>query len=222
MYILTDGKYYVGENPMKGGEFLKVTSPLQAKHFTYKQAKSLQQNSRKKKAWIRDFQMVDIETKEVDKSAKFKKGNGGAYIGKNDIEFDESIIDLVCKETNSILGLAGWSVMQLKTYKEHLTTALSKFDSAESDIGHALQKYKEDTGGKNPQAHKMAKIGYLLDDIRDKHKKIKQCLLYIGVMENAIQFGYSIEKIKLELAKAKHVEYEGRTEYYQIALDLLK
>ena len=222
MFILTDGKYYVGENPMKGGEYIKVSSPLQAKNFTYKQAKSLLQSSKKKLAWVRKFQMLNTETKEVNKEAKFKKGNGGAYIGENDIDFNEKILKVIYEETNSILGLAGWSATQIKTFKQHLSNALSKYDSAESDIGHALQKYKEDSGGKNPQAHKMAKIGYLLDDIRDKHKNIKQCLLYLEVMENAIQFGYSIEKIKLELAKAKHVEYEGRTEYYQIALDLLK
>ena len=40
-------------------------------------------------------------------------------------------------------------------------------------------------------------------------------------MEDAITYGYTIEKIKLELTKAKHVEYKGRTEYYQMALKLL-
>ena len=67
----------------------------------------------------------------------------------------------------------------------------------------------------------MAKIGYLLGEIRDKHKNIKQCLDYIKVMEDAITYGYTLEKIKLELAKAKHEEYKGRTEYYQMTLDLL-
>ena len=222
MFVLTDGKYYVGENPMKSGEYIKVSSPLQAKDFTCKQAKSMLQSSKKKLAWVRKFQMLNTETKEVNKEAKFKKGNGGAYIGVNDIDFDEKILKDIYEEANSILELAGWSATQIKTYKEQLTIELSKIDSAESDIVHALQKYKEDSGGKNPQAHKMTKVGYLIVDVREKHKNIKQCLRYIEVMENAIQFGYSIEKIKLELAKAKHVEYEGRTEYYQIALDLLK
>lgn len=43
----------------------------------------------------------------------------------------------------------------------------------------------------------------------------------IQVMEDAITYRYTIEKIKLELTKAKHTKYKGRTEYYQIALDLL-
>ena len=34
-------------------------------------------------------------------------------------------------------------------------------------------------------------------------------------------YNYTIEKIKLELVKAKHAEYRGRTEYYQIALKIL-
>ena len=221
MYYLTDGKHYVMENPMKAGEYIRTTSPVHAKDFTYKQAKGLLQNKKKSLAWVRQFQMVNSETGKVDKSAKYCKGNGGAYIGENDIEFDESIIELIYKEAKSVIGLAGWSMMQLKTYEEQLSEGLSKYDSAESDIEHALQKYREDNNGKKPQAHKMAKIGYLLDDIRDKHKHIKQCLNYIKVMEDAITYSYTIEKLKLELAKAKHVEYKGRTEYYQMALDLL-
>lgn len=222
MYILTDGKNYVMENPMKLGTYIRTTSPVQAKEVTYKQAKSILNDRSKKMAWIKTFYMVNQETGKVDKSAKYCKGNGGVYIGENDIDFDESIIDLIYNETKTVIGLAGWSMNQLKTYEEQLKEGLSKYDSAESDLEHALQKYKEDNNGKKPQAHKMAKFGYLLDEIRDKHKHIKQCLDYVRVMEDAITYSYTIEKLKLELTKAKHTEYKGRTEYYQIALDLLE
>lgn len=222
MYILTDGKNYVMEYPEGSRAWIRTTYPVKAKQFTYKQAKSLLNMRSKKYSWIQDFYMVDNETGKVDKNAQYTKGNGGAYIGENDIDFDYSIIDAIYKETKSIIGLAGWSMTQLKTYEEQLQIGLSKFDSAESDIEHALQKYKEDNNGKKPQAHKMAKVGYLLDDIRDKHKNIKQCIDYIKVFEDAITYKYTIEKIKLELTKAKHVEYKGRTEYFQMALDLLK
>ena len=47
MFILSDGKHYVMENPMRVGEYLKTTSPVQAKKFTYKQARSLLQNKKK-------------------------------------------------------------------------------------------------------------------------------------------------------------------------------
>ena len=40
---------------------------------------------------------------------------------------------------------------------------------------------------------------------------------YVGVMKNAIEYKYTLEKIKLELAKAKCKDYQGRTEYYQKA-----
>lgn len=165
--------------------------------------------------------MVNQDTGQSCELSTNYKGNGGSYIGENDVDFDEEIINLIYKETKSIIGLAGWSMTQLKTYEEELNKGLSKYDSAESDIEHALQKYKEDNNGKKPQAHKMAKIGYLLDEIRDKHKHIKQCQAYVRVMEDAITYGYTIEKLKLELTKAKHSEYKGRTEYYQMALDLL-
>lgn len=221
MIILTDGKNYVMENPMKKGVYISTTSPIQAKEFTFKQAKAVLNNRSKKMAWIKCYYMVD---KEIDKKPKIslkQKGNGGVYIGTNDISFDEAIIEEIYQEIRSILGLAGWSKMQLQTYKEELTIGLSKYDSAESDIVHALQKYKEDNNGKKAQAHKMAKIAYLLDEIREKHKNIKQCLDYIEVFEDVITYKYTLEKLKLEIAKEKHVEYKGRTEYYQKALEML-
>ena len=221
MFILTDGKNYVMENPMKQGVYLQTTSPIQAKEFSFKQARSLLNDRSKKMSWIKSFHMVNKDTGETCELSKNYKGNGGIYIGENDIDFDDNIIDLIYRETKSIIGLAGWSMEQLRTYEEELNIGLSKYDSAESDIEHALQKYKEDNDGKKPQAHKMAKIGYLLDEIRDNHKHIKQCLNYIRVMENAITYSYTIEKIKLELENASYSEYKGRTEYYQTVLDIL-
>lgn len=221
MFILSDGKNYVMENPMRQGTYISTTSPIQAKEFTWKQARSLLQNKKKSMSWIRSYNAINQDTGTVDKDLKYSKGNGGVYLGENSVEFDESIIKKIYSETKSIIGLAGWSMTQLKTYEEELLNGLSKYDSAESDIVHALQKYKEDNAGKKAQAHKMAKVGYLLDEVRDKHKHIKQCLNYIKVMEDAITYGYTIEKVKLELTKAKYTEYKGRTEYYQRALELL-
>lgn len=221
MFILTDGKNYVMENPIKQGAYMSTTYPVKAKEFTYKQARSLLNSRSKKMAWIKSYHIVNQDNGEMCDDSINYKGNGGAYIGAKDIDFDDNIIDLIYDETKSIVGLAGWSMDQLKTYENELNIGLSKYDSAESDIEHALQKYKEDNNGKKPQAHKMAKIGYLLDEIRDKHKHIKQCLNYIKVMENAITYNYTIEKLKLELIKAKHSDYKGRTEYYQLALELL-
>lgn len=222
-YILTNGANYVIKNPYNSNEFMISTSSVQAAEFDYKRAKSLLQNPRGKIRHIKNdgYYMVNVETKEEDRQSIHKKGNGGAFIGKNDIEFDETILDEVVNEAISILELSGWSKEQLDIYKTKLVSALSKYDSAESDVEHALQKYREDNNGKKPQAHKMAKLGYLLDDIRDKHKRIKQCLNYIQVMQDAITYHYNIERLKSEISKAKHVEYQGRTEFYQIALDLL-
>ena len=85
-----------------------------------------------------------------------------------------------------------------------------------------MEKYKKIHNGKKPQAHKVAKIGYLLDDIRDKHKRIKQCIRYVQVMQDAISKGYNIEKIKLELSKVTSDDYKGRTEYWKMANDILE
>lgn len=221
MFILTDGKNYIMENPVKQGVYISTSSPVMAKEFSFKQARTVLNNRSKKMKWIGSYYMVDKETGQVSETSSSYKGNGGIYLGENDMQFDESIIEKIYTETKSIIGLAGWSITQLKTYEEELFNGLSKYDSAESDIVHALQKYKEDNLGKKAQAHKMAKVGYLLDEVRDKHKHIKQCLDYVKVLEDAITYSYTIEKIKLELTRAKHAEYKGRTEFYQKALDLL-
>lgn len=222
MFILTDGKNYVMKNPLKTDDYISTTSPVQAAEFSFKQARGLLQRKGKRYSWIRGYQIVDINTEKASSISPNYKGNGGVYIGKNNIDFDEAILNKIVKESESILGLAGWEKQQLDTYKNLLEVAQSKYDSAESDISHALQKYKEENDGKKPQAHKMAKIGYLLDDVRDKRKKVKQCLCYVRVMQDAITYKYDIGKIKLELSKARHSDYKGRTEYYEMALELLK
>lgn len=136
-------------------------------------------------------------------------------------DFDYTTLDKIINETNNLLGLAGWDLEQLNTYKNLFIAELSRCDSAESDIEHALQTYKENRGGKKPQAHRTAKVGYLLDDIRDRHKKLKQCIRFIQVMEDAITHQYTIGKIKLELSKVSSSKYKGRTKYYKVALELL-
>ncbi len=222
MFILTDGKNYIMENPVKRGAYIATKTEVMAKEFTYKQARTILNNKSKKMSWIKNYYMVNKENGQVTETSPLYKGRAGIYVGENDIEFDDTIIIKIYHETETITGLAGWSLNQIKTYKEQLKIGLSKYDSAVSDIEHALQKYKKVKNGKKPQAHKAAKIGYLLEEIRSKHENIKQCLDYIQVFENAIINNYTIEKIKLELTEAQHKEYRGRTEYYKIALEILE
>lgn len=219
MFILTDGKNYVMKNPIKETEYLSTTSPIQATEFHYKQARSLLQRREKKLSWLKKYEMVDVDSGETVN--KNYMGNAGVFIGKNDIDFDESILEKIMNESNSIMGLAGWDKQQLETYKNTLSVALSKYDSAVSDIEHALQKYKKSNKGKKPQAHKMAQIGYLLDDVRYMHEKIKQCIACICVMQDALTYKYDINKLQLELSKARYSDYKGRTEYFKIALEIL-
>lgn len=220
MFILTDGKNYVMENPMKLGEYMITTSSSMAKEFTYKQARSLVQNSRKKYSWVKKYNLIDVDTGQKSDKSLYYRGNADIYIREEN--FDYSLLNKIEFEANSILGLAGWDETQLITYKNLLNTELSKCDSAQSNINHALEKYKKIHNGKKPQAHKVAKIGYLLDDIRDKHRRIKQCIRYVNVMLNAINKAYTIEKIKLELSKVTCDDYKGRTKYWKMANDILE
>ena len=221
MFILTDGKSYVMENPMKIGEYISSTSINHAKKFTYKQARILIQRKGKKYSWIKKYYLVDDETGEKSDKSLYYKGNKDVYTDTN-IPIDDKILDQILNETDSILGLAGWNIQQLSTYKNQLSIMLSECDSGESDVKHALERYKEIHNGKKPQAHKVAKLGYLLDDLRDRHKRIKQCIRYIEVMQDAINNSYTIERLKLELSKVKSREYNGRTKYWQLAQEILE
>lgn len=220
MYILSDGKNFVMENPMRLGEYLSTTSPVHAKEFSYKQARALVQSNRKKLAWLKSYHLIgtDEESDNAEKSLNYK-GEANTY--SDSIKFDEKILDDINCEASSILELAAWDKTQLHTYRNLLGIELGHCDSAVSDIEHALQTYSHSSGGKKPQAHKMAKIGYLLSEIRSKHEKIKQAIRYIEVMERAIDNQFTLGKLKYELSKAKFTEYKGRTKYYQVALDTL-
>lgn len=48
--------------------------------------------------------MVKTNTNERSNIPPTYKGNGGVYIGENDIDFDVSIIDKIFHETNSIVN----------------------------------------------------------------------------------------------------------------------
>lgn len=64
MFILTDGKNYVMENPMKTGEYISSTSINHARKFSYKQARNLVKRKGKKYSWIKNYYLVDDETGE--------------------------------------------------------------------------------------------------------------------------------------------------------------
>ena len=221
-YVLTDGKNYVVEDFSNSGKFTRTVYLENAKKFTFQSARAFKNRARKKYSWAKDYYLADAETGKPPKEQHSLNYKGGAdiYIGANDFEFDEKILDQIYEEAHNIIGLAGWDMSQLNTYRNVLTSALSKYDCAETDIVHALQGYKE-KHGKKPQAHKMAKIGYLLEDVRDKHKRIKQSIRYVQVMQDALSKNYSIGKLKEELSKVTNVEYRGRTEYYKAVLDIL-
>ena len=73
MFILTDGKNFVMENPMKQGTYISTTSPVQAKEFSFKQARSLLNDRSKKMSWIKAFHMVNQDTGEAcELSKKYK------------------------------------------------------------------------------------------------------------------------------------------------------
>lgn len=220
MYIVTDGKNYVMKDPMNADRWMVSTNINHAYVGSLKQAKRILRMKRFSPA--KGYHMVDHGTGVVvPKEVENYQGSAGAFIGVNEISFDEKILDEIFDEANGILGLAGWSMTQLNTYMNVLEANLSKFDSAISDIEHVLQEYESKHDGKKPPANKAAKLSYLLLDVRGKRQRIKQCERYIKVMQDAITNHYPLDKLKLELSKVTYIDYKGRTEYYNLALNIL-
>lgn len=214
MFILTDGKNYVMENPMKQGVYLQTTSPIQAKEFTFKQARTLLNSKSKKMSWVKSFCMVDKETGELETDIP-KYSNEGIFCGSKEFEFDESIVEIIKNEVNSIIGLAAWDINQLNTYVSMLNQGVQFYDNAIQDIKHARLD-------KRPPAHIRTKIDGIMNDLEEKRRDVKQTRNYINILIKAIKEQWSIGKIKAELSKAKYVPYKGRTKYYEMIENLLK
>lgn len=214
MFILTDGKNYVMENPMKVGEYISTTSPIQAKEFTWKQARSLLHNKKKSLSWIKSYHMINQETGQIEDDIP-RYSNEGVFCGEKDFEFDESIVDTIKQEVNSIIGLAAWDINQLNTYIAMLNQGVQFYDNAIQDIKHARLD-------KRPPAHIRTKIDGIMNDLEEKRRDVKQVRNYINILIKAIQEQWSIGKIKAELSKAKYVPYKGRTKYYKMVEKLLK
>ena len=89
---------------MKSGEYMITTSGSMAKEFTYKQARSLVQNSRKKYSWIKKYNLIDVDTGQKSDKSLYYRGNANLYIG-DESNFDYALLDKINSEANSILGL---------------------------------------------------------------------------------------------------------------------
>lgn len=214
MFILTDGKNYVMENPMKQGNYISTTSPIQAKEFTFKQARSLLQNKKKALSWIKSYYMVNQETGAIEKDFP-KFSNEGIFCEEKDFKFDESIIDTIKNEADSIMRLATWDLSQLNTWLSLLNQGLQYYDSAISDVKHARLD-------KRPPAHIRTKIDGIENELEERRRDIKQARGYVDTLVKATKERWTTEKIKLELNKAKYSPYKGRTKYYELAENILK
>ena len=118
----------------------------------------------------------------------------------------------------SVQSLAAWDESELSNMLESLSTYLSKLDSEESDIKHALVIYTYKHDGKLPQAHRIAKIGYLFLRILIDRAHVK-------AMKNALTYHYSLGKLQTELNKTGNGEYENykpRTAKFDEAMKILE
>ncbi len=73
MFILTDGKNFIMENPVKKGVYIATSTVNMAKEFTYKQARTILNNKSKKMSWIKTYYMVNKENGQVPKRHHYTK-----------------------------------------------------------------------------------------------------------------------------------------------------
>lgn len=220
MYILTDGKNYVMENPYKQGRYIKTTSVCSATKFTNAQARKILKYKQ-----FKHFASVVVkndsqETKPAVINPSYK-GKKDIYIGENDIDFDENIITKIMDECNRIMEISGFELQEINNYKIMLYEALSKVDCASSDLQHALEDYRNRHNGKRPPCDRITKFGYLYEDIRESRQMIKRSIRILDVMENSITNKYSFVQTKDELHKTLNSPYQARTDYYKTALEIL-
>lgn len=213
MFILSDGKSYVMENPMKHGKYLRTTSPVQAKEFTFKQARGLVQSKKQSLEWIKTYQIINKDTGKIVEDVP-RYSNEGVYCDENAYEFDFSVVKTIREEVDSIIGLAAWDLNQLNTYLAILETGMSYYDSAISDIKHARLD-------KRPPAHVRTKIDGIMNELEESRRDVKQVRSFVKILIEANNKQWTIGRIKAELAQAKYVPYKGRTKYFEIVNNLL-
>lgn len=215
MYILKKDNTYVADNPVQAGKYIATTYSVKAKQFTYTQAKNLLNNNRKNLKWVREFMMVEAESgKSVSQNEIKNKGNGGAYTGNREIEYNQKVVDDAIGESHKVLGLAGWSEEQLTNYKNTLSQNQSYCDAVLTDIDHAIRDRTKIA------AHKRAIIVGIKQEWERKREKTKEAIRYVDIMIDATRGNYTLEKMKQEISKARPCDYKGRTKYYEMLINL--
>jgi len=200
-------------DPKKPGKYLNTISPLQASKFTYKQARALLINKKIDTRWIKGYKMLNTDTGEFE-TIIHRFSNEGVYCDDKAFTINDEIVQNIIKESEKILGLFAWNIDQLNTNKNILTSQMSYYDSALSDIGHAMLD-------KRPPADTRTKIYGLEKQLREKRRDVKQAIKYVQVMINSINQEWELSKLRCEMSKAMYHDYKGRTEYYELVIDML-
>lgn len=220
MYLITNGKEYLMRNPLKQNFFLKTTHLPSATEFTYNQANQIMQSKKQKMRQLtKGMQIVDVRTGQTETARKSKEN---IYTDEKGIEYNDEIVNEILEESDKILELMAYDKSQLNTYKGMLNSWLGKYDSAESDVLHGLEAYRKEHDNKKPPAHKMSKIAYILDDIRDVRRKIKKSILCVDVMIEAIENGANFTRMQNKLESIKSSDYKGRSEYFSMVKEILE
>lgn len=207
-YIISNGTSYVMKNPMNANKYISTTSSSMAGIFTFKQARALINNNQKSIAWIRDYHMVEIDSGTTVDPARAKMEAEELFV-EGEFSFDDTLLDNIVVEVESLLGLAAYEINELIAQNAILNQALSYCDLVLSDITHLYTDPLLKISAPQRSIIQKMEIDYQL-----KRKAIKQTRSYVDVMTMALENNWNLPKLKSELSKAKYVPYRGRTKIY--------
>lgn len=213
-YIITNEEFYVKRDHARN-KYVRDNRKSEATQFTSKQAKHIL-GLKHKYTWMKDgFYVREINGmklgKPMDSKEIHRAGNGNCFM---DYEYNNSLIENIEAEERAIVGLLAYDYEQLGEKKFELEQSLSYTDSAISDILHAIEFKKIDA------AKRAVIVGYM-KTLQELHRKIKNCIRYIEVMQTCMNNKDDICSLKKELKNVEHIPYVGRTKYYALIQNII-
>lgn len=213
MFILTDGSFYLKSGDSKR-DYLTTRNIDDAIKVTKREANNILAK-KSKINWLGRYYYVNIL--DLDKEDMIENADDKA-VNNNQTErgfhFDEDIIKDISNMVQAVTNIS-FNKEKLNTYKNTLTKAEEYYTDASCDISHIMRD-KPDV----LPAIKI-KLWELGEEICYKRKNIKQALTQVGIILESINSNWNLYGLQKKLQPTTNWDtYKGRTEYYDIALNI--
>lgn len=214
MYVLckenkqTKSKLYIGRTDSYKGQYITVTDKNKAIRFeTFDEAMKLLRSKKSALCFIKGFRVIAYDNEYV--------GRAGIYAGDKAIDIDMEIINNVENIVSDIINVPQPEKAVLEVYNDRLNEMLSFCDSALSDMEHIIE-------AESPAAHIRTKIYGIQQDLLQKRRKVKHAFNYVKVLLDSINDKWDFTLLQKKLMENDYKPYKGRTDYYNVVLEMLK